>query len=266
MISVKPSRPVINWSNPITKGLVFDAPMTEGGGGAQDIVSKSVLTVGGAPTWAMEKGGRGVRFTGSDDDRYTYVTPSQMNSQSLISVETLSIMDASPGNGVRLFHKGVTGVHANRYYQHGEHDGGHMYFAGDWSSAQGAWRISAGVPAAGVVQHIVSTYDGRLTTNDPVVYQNGINMPLTEVVTPSGTRGSDTAVLYIGNANSGNSSWKGVIFYTRMWNRILTHNEVRQLYRDPWQIYIQPKFNSYDVAAVAASTYVNSFYGGGGYF
>lgn len=266
MISVKPNRPVINWGNPITKGIVFDVPLFENSGlGARDIVHNTRGTFGNSPLWVTKQMGTGVGFTGSDADKIEYITQSRVNDIHKVTVETMAIMDASPGNGIRIMHKGGT---SRRYFQNLEHDNGNMYCAADWSGSQGAWSFSAALITTGLPFHHIVTYDDSSTTNDPVVYLNGKTIALTEVVTPAGARNTDAATLNIGNSFGTTHSWKGTIFYVRMWDRCITATEARSLYTNPWQIYGQPRFRSYDVAAAppGGSTYVGSYYGPGGYF
>ena len=38
-----------------------------------------------------------------------------------------------------------------------------------------------------------------------------------------------------------NEPFNGVMFTSRIWNRALTSNEIRQLYQNPFRIYQQPK-------------------------
>lgn len=266
MAYLKPESPIINWGHPLTQGLVFDAPMFEKSGvGTRDLVTGTIGTFTNTPTWTNGALGAGISFTGNDTDRINFVTKAQQNSVHKISVEIWFIMGSGISNGDRLFHKGSTGVHANRYFQVGEYDGGQMYFAGDWSGAQGAWRITA--PSTGVLHHIVVTYDDSSTSNDPVVILNGVVQSTTEVVTPSGTRANDSAILYVGNSLTGTTeSWTGTIFLTRYWNRILSLGDARSLNQNPWQIYKQPRFSILDVIAAPAGGTYPGYYGMGGYF
>jgi len=251
----KPQTPIINWGNPLTKGLVLDTSLSEGGGmiTTEDALSAPSTFVG-TPTWIKNQGGVGVQFDNASTDRITFVTKASQNNLEKVSVQTIAIQKSGMSNGGRLFHKGVTGIKSNRFYQHGEIDAGHMYFATDWTGEQGAWRFSAGAPSAGVIHNIVSTYNGSSATNDPVLYLNGVSMGVTEVVGPSGTRGTDSAILYVGGGNSASASWSGTIYLTRMWNRILSPTEVWALYQNPYQIYSRPKFMYMNSIAAAELT------------
>lgn len=234
---IKPSNPQINWNNPIARGLIFDLPFIERGGtSVRDLVRKLTGTFTGTPSWSIGQHGSGLAFTGHDADKVTFTTPPPLNDIHRISVEVMFIADATPSDGDRLFHKGVSSGAGARYFQTGEWVNGQgMYVAADWTGNQGAWRTP--LPSTGVVHHYLVTYDDASPSNDPIVYLDGQVQSITEVVTPSGSRSADTTELYIGNRNSGSFSWKGKIFYIRYWNRILTYREVIELYRDPYLIY-----------------------------
>lgn len=235
--AVKPLLPKIDWSNPITRGLVFDAPLIEKGGSSPvDLVYKQKGSFTNTPVWGVSAGGSGLSFTGHDTDRVTFNTLAPQNNVHRISVEILFVADATPSDGDRLFHKGQSAGAGARYFQAGEWVNGQgLFVAGDWSGNQGAWRTP--LPSTGVLHHYVVTYDDTSTSNDPIVYLDGQRQTVTEVVTPSGTRSADTSSLWIGNSYTGSFSWKGKIYYTRYWNRILTHREVLELKRNPYQIY-----------------------------
>lgn len=257
MVINKPTSPIIDWGNPLTKNLVFDAAFYEGAGASPlDIVGNTRGAFTNTPTWVHKKAGRGLSFSGNDTDKVTYTTRGFQNSPSVISAECLFIADATPTDGDRLFVKGNTGAGSNRYFQFGEWVNGQgIYIAADWTTSQGAWRTP--LPTTGVLNHYVVTYNGTSTSNDPVAYLNGVLQTMTEVVTPAGTRRSDNAEAFIGNAYTGSDSWKGTIFYVRYWkDRILNQTEARQLYADPFRIYQRPIHRiSVTAAAVVPSVF-----------
>jgi hypothetical protein len=233
---IKPRIPKINFNHPITKGLVFDVPIFERGStDPAELVYKLKGTFVGTPTWYTDQVGAGINFDNATTDRITFTTPPAQNNLTKLSVEILFIMNTGGTDGNRLFQKGTTGIQANRYWQVGEYVAGNgFYHAGDWTQ-QGAWKTA--IPSTGIIHHIVTTYDGSSTANDPIVYLDSKVQSLTEVVTPSGTRATDSTIAYIGGSHTSTESWNGKIFYVRMWNRLLQSIEVKQLYSNPWQVY-----------------------------
>lgn len=77
--------------------------------------------------------------------------------------------------------------------------------------------------------HIVITYDADSTSNNPLVYIDGVSLSVTTVATPTGTREDDVnADVVIGNADNDIRAWDGRIGLVALHNRILTAAEVQQ--------------------------------------
>jgi len=69
-------------------------------------------------------------------------------------------------------------------------DAGDLVFVAGFSDVPGVWKVD-GLTAGGW-HKIKITYDGALTTNKPVIYIDGISMPVTEVTAPVGTYNTGT--------------------------------------------------------------------------
>jgi hypothetical protein len=78
--------------------------------------------------------------------------------------------------------------------------------------------------------HIVVTLDCSSTANDPVMYINGVSVPVTETDAPSGGNCTEAVnkQAYIGSDTS--ADFDGFIDELRIYNRILSANEVAALY------------------------------------
>lgn len=84
---------------------------------------------------------------------------------------------------------------------------GTLVFGAAWSGTDGTWTVTK--PANGL-HHIVVTYAGAATTDDPVVYIDGASVTVTETATPTGTLDSDAAQnLVLGELSAG-----GTLDYT----------------------------------------------------
>ena len=71
------------------------------------------------------------------------------------------------------------------------------WYGGDWGTG---------------LTHIVITYDNTSTANDPIIYQDGSIVSLTEVTAPVGTANSDaSSTLRIGEAGDGSADADGRI-------------------------------------------------------
>lgn len=82
-----------------------------------------------------------------------------------------------------------------------------------WSGATAEWLC--GGFTAGVLRHVVVTYNGAATGNDPVCFINKVSQTITEDVAPSGTLSADAAQqLTLGETSSGGNDLDGLLgFY-----------------------------------------------------
>lgn len=106
-------------------------------------------------------------------------------------------------------------------------------FVARFSGNNGTWRAE---PAAfpityGSWAHVVVTYNGSDVANDPVIYLNGVAKTASEPSTPLGTLTDDAGLgLYFGRNNVGSNGMHGKLDEFRIFNRILSADEVRLLY------------------------------------
>ena len=125
-----------------------------------------------------------------------------------------------------------------------------LLFLRDFSTTDGGWQTAVNIPI-NTWTHVVVTYDEGLTTNNPIMYVNGVQLTvgsgLTELVTPVGSAVSDAAqVLTIGNRPNGERTYDGTIDEVIFLDRILTSDEAKQLYMnnlykfdsDRWALYV----------------------------
>ena len=240
-IPIKPQVPMIEWDDPLTRGLVFDASFFEGGGVSPiDTISRRKGTFNGSPVWKNTQFGRAIDFVAPDTTHaVTFTTGSEVNGLTRNSYEAIIYIRSWGSQSDRLFIKGPGG---NNYFSIAlESTALKLEISASFNAGAnfGYWQVPISV---GVFNHVVVTYDGGSTSNDPVVYINGIPVTVTEVGTPSGSRDSDSALIGIGNRSEStfDRSFNGLILYTRYWNRILSAGEARSLYENPWRIYEQP--------------------------
>ena len=97
-----------------------------------------------------------------------------------------------------------------------------------WSTGNALWFMP--VPSANVWHNVIVTYDGGATTNDPVMYLDGVSQSITEDTAPSGTINTTTDAYVIGNRNTGTDrTWAGDLCEFAVWNRILTAAEASSI-------------------------------------
>jgi len=103
-----------------------------------------------------------------------------------------------------------------------------LRFGHHFSGNDGDWQTTDRVIVNGQTHHVVLTYDNSATTNDPVIYVDGVSVGVTEInAPPTGTADSDAANdLHIGNAIAGNVTFDGLIQEVALGRWELTAAEV----------------------------------------
>jgi len=262
--SVKPPVPVIDWSNPLTKGLVAAVDYSSSSGtNARELVGNIAGT-----------------FTGSTPSFGPYGTQRTFNGNTDQDLYTLAPSQIIPTGGkvsgeVLIFNGGFNvGSNGNTMLSKGNNVGSQPFFNmrfnpgtpanielyAYWNGSFASWQINSNTLNNGQWYHIVMTYDYGSTSNVPIFYVNGIQQTVATGTAPSGSPGPDDGSLYIGNTSVGGGTrgFNGNISYGRVWNRLLSQPEILSLYQNPWQIYagsgiLVPELFS-SVSAIGASS------------
>lgn len=234
---LKPLRPVINRDNPITKGLVFDAPFFERGGTvANDIAGrmKGTITASGA-TWEQNLYGSGLAFSAAASGvLYTVPTGGKLESMTKFSYETVFNYTGLGGGSLgRVLEKGDV----NGYFLVYADSSTLLQIFSGRSTTTGQWTFPV---TQNTFYHMVVAYDTTSTSNNPIVYLNGVPVTVTTTAAPVGTLLADDPTFDIGNISGGTRNWAGKLSYMRAWNRILNPSEAKALATNPWAIYKQP--------------------------
>lgn len=98
----------------------------------------------------------------------------------------------------------------------------------DFDSSNGEWYFTR--PSINEWHQIGVTYNDTSTSNDPVMYLDGVAQSITEYSTPSGTPIDNASGYSIGNRIGAlDVSWDGYIAEVAFWDRILTAGEMAAL-------------------------------------
>ncbi len=105
---------------------------------------------------------------------------------------------------------------------------GSLNFQQVFSGTNGNWTFPIN---AGEYNHIAFVYDNSLTTNNPIVYVNGVLVIITKLATPTGVVTADDAgIMVIGNNTGATSTFDGQIDELRMYNKVLSTEEISAIY------------------------------------
>jgi hypothetical protein len=92
-----------------------------------------------------------------------------------------------------------------------------------FNTSPGRWETTSLDLTFAVWQVVAVTYNNSSSSNDPLIYKNGVSKAITEVTTPSGTAGSDAAATgYLGNRAAQDRTFDGVLDEIRFRKSILT--------------------------------------------
>ena len=206
----------------VVNGVALDSSGSGNNGNLKNIATSTFYSTG--------KIGQGFNFDGSND----YVNIGTPASLTNIAVKTISAW---------IYPTNLSGTGSRRVVD--KEDGGEGWFFGVQStndsvmylqhfSGAGSipnWTSPASSIIANQWQHIAITYDRTSTTNDPVMYINGVSQSLSESAAPVGTADSDAPLrMGLGGGASASSMFPGIIDDVRIYNRALSAGEIKMLY------------------------------------
>lgn len=233
----------IDWSYPITRGLLACWLMNENGGILRDLAGNSHAYKVGNPTWGVSAKGK-YWVAPANDNYYTITNVSRFNALQDMTVEVLVFMvgDTTGENGNGWISKAAAW------------DNIHFYLRSSWVwTGTVSWQLQFQGTGWGVVSdagsipgygfhHIV----GTLGANGSKIYNNG---KLLKTGTTATTYKTGSTFRFVRNA-----WWDGYstsrILFCRIWNRELSAVEIQQLDRD-YYFFIKTSQPWYVVAGEA---------------
>src|SRR5882724_9700439 len=105
MAKITPRLPVIDWKNPLAKGLVFDVPMFENGGTiAREIASKISGTFNNSPTWSLDRYGQNLNFAKASTKYIDFGSPAALTLDRNFTILALINMTSHTANNAIISH------------------------------------------------------------------------------------------------------------------------------------------------------------------
>ncbi|MCA9389909.1 LamG domain-containing protein, partial [candidate division WWE3 bacterium] len=96
-----------------------------------------------------------------------------------------------------------------------------------FSSSNGYWRTPTNSISTDEWQHVAVVYNNSSTSNDPILYINGIAMSIPEEFTPAGTRETDASqTMYLGNYSATSRTFDGIIDDIKVYNYARTSSQI----------------------------------------
>jgi len=105
---------------------------------------------------------------------------------------------------------------------------GWSILANRWSGTAGSWQFDR--PPTNEWHHIAVTYDYGSLSNEPKLYEDGVEVALKGTfASPTGTdTGTDTRVLNISNTNSNVRVWDGFLAEVALFNEFLSLKQIKR--------------------------------------
>lgn len=101
-------------------------------------------------------------------------------------------------------------------------------FAAERWAGDGQWHWAR---TLNVWQHHLLTFSYSALANDPVMYNDGVSVTVTETLTPTGAFGASlNQDMVIGNRTAGDRTFDGGLEELAIWNRVLTAVEAKEVY------------------------------------
>src|SRR3989344_5624754 len=223
--TLKVNKPLATGS--LTSGLVgywsFDGPDMAGNTAFDRSGQGNNGTLTNGPVRALGKIGQALDFDGGDD------LVNAGNSASINSLDTFTLSawikaDTLGGGSLgRILNKD------SGFLWYLASSGRFIFEAARWAT-DGVWQTPLNTISFGTWHHVVVTYDYGSTANAPKFYVDGASKTPTESQTPASTKSADTSTLYIGNSVAGVRTFDGLIDDVRIYNRVLTSDEIKRLY------------------------------------
>jgi concanavalin A-like lectin/glucanase superfamily protein len=184
---------------------------------------------GTTPTIIRGKIGQGLQFDGVDDRLNAGIKSSLDN----ITNITISLWAKPSGAGNEFLAKvnsgGSAAIGPDLWYD----SSGNVWFARRFDSSDGSWQTNDNPLTFNQWQHIVLRFEG-VDTAIPEIIVNTVKGNVVESSTPSGALSDDSAqdlgIGVYGARTSSDAFFDGSLDEIRIYNRLLTDDEIKRLY------------------------------------
>lgn len=230
----------IDWSNPITAGMVLCVPYNEGGGNAPTNLANGTSNIStnvSRMTWgpgvfgcAGRSSGPANTFGGADQFKAYSLDVSNLTSEMWVTPRTFgnSFNDLVSMNNFRFTTVGAT-----------------------LQLTYGSQTVSGPTLSVGQTYHLVAACTSLGTI---YIYVNGVLV--LQSAAPSITGARTTPTLLNQNTANTNTMFDGITDMARIWNRQLSASEISELYLRPFDMFIRGR-NLGSWASVSSSASAN---------
>lgn len=239
--SKPPAGTPIDRSNPLSRGIVFDAPFNEHGGPPVDGVSRMQSTVLGGAAW---RDSDSIYHDGTDDE----VRFNNIYDTNFLGAITVMVIAYQGGNAnYRCLASKCQGNGGGTVGNRGPFDiytDSNGYIRFNRAGAAGAFCYSTASSIVGATKpyekatYIFTAPDNSIDSHASWgIYVNGKNVwgNSTRTGVSSLVSSADYPISTI--RADGGTKFQGFTHLIRVWNRVLSLSEIQEITKNPWQIY-----------------------------
>lgn len=219
--------------HPLAQGLVFAAPLHEGGGLAADRISNLVPTYhDNLNTWGVSAIGLAPLFTSSFTDLNYGSAPPPVANLSYASISCWVALTSTARSDLIALEVNYGGPH-KIFLDYNNNSASNFAVQMCTDGSTGFVAGGGGAATVGLPYHLVGTYDGA----NLKFYVNGV---LVQNTAHTGTLTAQTGNFYVGTSSMVYTT--GSINNILIWDRALSRDDVTQLYMNPWLLYRTPSW------------------------
>lgn len=247
MFSVKPQTPIIDWSNPLTKGLEYSLSLKEGASSNvfDDVKKRASITVN-TPSWKKTVYGNGLGLVSASSQYIDTLYPISIGATESMTVSILAKISSAAGTGQRVLFGSINATGNFPEFMCGVGDGtfggrARMYVSGVTSG--NSYCNNATVDYRDDTWHLF-TFIRNGSTSTISILVDGVQVDSVADATSGGITFSIFA--YVGvenNTGAPNTQYTDMdLALVLVHKRALSITEVKRMLSNPWEIYKKLSF------------------------
>ena len=255
-----PAGTQLDRSHPLAQGLVFFAPLNEGGGDAVDLVTgaRGFDNSDGTSTLVREANQHGRHVVmeagtqATDNNGFQFPSEDKWNltGKGITVLTHLQHGDEVSSSGARLLSKRNLGFTAGFEITARATDNI------DWRlNTSDACLLTPGTTLDGKDAYLAGIYNGIEMNCWWRPGLDGVILKATPTALTSNLTADATTPMSIGQHVDNARAFDGIMYWSAVWNRALTQNEIESFWANPWQV-IAPQTRRIPVGLAAAAVVV----------
>lgn len=252
------SVPRVNWSNPITRGLVSLFPLGPEDLGTRDIVKNLLVTRTAPSPFIPTPSKNGIFLAHQSGSRLDFTPPDGVTSTTPVTFCWIQEGRLVSGDSTVLSWKAPGATYSFLIYQHASNAAYYFVVGVRNSSSQISFGAATGPLTNFKSNTFVLVLENGMDSKVGVrLWRDGVELAGVDPGAGSNFAQSTVAVAKIGNLSGNNSGFDGLLGNVGIFNRALTPAEAASLSSNTWQLYESDR-TDWIPTSVAGTITVNS--------